>query len=228
MMGVCASAQNASKHQYVDLGLSVKWATCNIGANKPEERGDFFSWGETENKRINNWNTYKYSEGSKKALTKYCSNPDYAWHELTDSVSVLELADDVAHIKWGDSWRIPTKAQMDELLDNCTWTWTMLNGVNGYKVTGKKPGFTNKSIFLPVTGRYDDGRIFNYRTHGYYWSRECGTVTSETAYTLEVYTKGASTEIQPRYESFAVRPVCPYRAITHSHNSSNQYNTNSL
>ena len=151
-VAVCSFAQNATKHQYVDLGLSVKWATCNIGATKPEERGEFFSWGET--------------------------------------------------------WRIPTKAQIDELLENCTWEWTTLNEVNGYKVTSKKPGYTDRSIFLPVTGKYEDGKVFNYRLHGYYWSRNCGTITSEIAYTLEVYIKGASVEMQPRCESMAVRPVC--------------------
>ncbi len=207
-VAVCSFAQNASKHQYVDLGLSVKWATCNIGATKPEERGEFFSWGETEHKRINNWDTYKYSEGAKKALTKYCSNPDYAWHGLVDSVSVLDLEDDVAQIKWGGTWHIPTKAQIDELLENCTWEWTTLNEVNGYKVTSKKPGYKDRSIFLPVTGKYEDGKVFNYRSHGYYWSRNCGTITSEIAYTLEVYTKGASAEMQSRCESLAVRPVC--------------------
>lgn len=196
-----------AQHAYVDLGLSVKWATCNIGATQPWERGEFFSWGETENKRINNWDTYKYSEGAH-ALTKYCSNPDYAWHGLVDSVSVLDPEDDVAHMKWGGTWRIPTKAQIDELLENCTWEWTTLNEVNGYRVTGKKPGYTDRSIFLPVTGEYNDGKVFDYRLHGYYWSRNCGTVTSETAYTLEVYTKGSSAEIQSRYKSLAVRPVC--------------------
>ena len=196
-----------AQHAYVDLGLSVKWATCNIGATQPWERGEFFSWGETENKRINNWDTYKYSEGAH-ALTKYCSNPDYAWHGLVDSVSVLDPEDDVAHIKWGGTWRIPTKEQIHELLENCDWTWTTLNEVNGYRVTGKKPGYTDRSIFLPVTGEYNDGKVFDYRLHGYYWSRNCGTVTSETAYTLEVYTKGSSAEIQSRCKSLAVRPVC--------------------
>ena len=208
LVAIGSFAQSPSKHQYVDLGLSVKWATCNIGATKPEEHGDFFSWGETENKRINKWETYKYSEGAPKALTKYCSNPDYAWQKKVDSISVLYLEDDVAHIKWGGTWRIPTRAQIEELLDNCTWTWTTMNDVNGYKVTSKKPGYSDKSIFLPVTGEYEDGKILNYRQHGYYWSRDCGTVTSETAYTLEVYTKGASREIQPRCKSLAVRPVC--------------------
>ena len=198
-----------AQHTYVDLGLSVKWATCNIGANKPEDHGDYFSWGETENKRNNNWETYKYSESSPKTLLKYCSNPDCAWHELVDSISILEPDDDVAHVLWGANWHIPTRAQIDELITNCTWTKTTHNGVEGYKVTGKKTGYTDRSIFLPATGEYNDGKLFNSRTHGYYWSKECGTVTSETAYTLEIYVKGYSREIQPRYKSFAVRPVCP-------------------
>ena len=202
-IGLPLNAQHAS----VDLGLSVKWATCNIGADKPEDHGDYFSWGETENKRINSWDTYKYSEGSPKALLKYCSNPACAWHELVDSISVLEPDDDVAQVKWGADWHIPTKAQIDELVEGCTWTKTTLNGVEGYRVTGKKPGYTDRSIFLPYTGKYYDGKLFNSRTHGYYWSKECGTITSETAFTLEIYTKGHSMESQPRFESLAVRPV---------------------
>ena len=98
-----SSAQ--SKHQYVDLGLSVKWATCNIGADKPEDHGDYFSWGETENKRINNWETYRFTEGDKNQISKYCSNSQYGWHELADSLSALEPDDDVAHKKWGgNTW----------------------------------------------------------------------------------------------------------------------------
>lgn len=202
-----SSAQ--SKHQYVDLGLSVKWATCNIGADKPEDHGDYFSWGETENKRINNWETYRFTEGDKNQISKYCSNSQYGWHELADSLSALEPDDDVAHKKWGGSWRIPTKAQMKELLDNCTWTWTTRNEINGYLVTGKKPGYTNRSIFIPVTGTYDDGKIFNPHKQGSYWSRDCGTVYPPYAYTLELSAREASIGMKSRCESIAVRPVCP-------------------
>lgn len=202
-----SSAQ--SKHQYVDLGLSVKWATCNIGADKPEEHGEYFSWGETENKRINNWETYRFTEGDKNEISKYCSNSQYGWHELADSLSALEPDDDVAHKKWGGSWRIPTKAQMKELIDNCTWTWTTRNDINGYLVTGKKPGYTNRSIFIPVTGTYDDGKIFNPHKQGSYWSRDCGTVYPAYAYTLELSVREASIGMRSRCQSLAVRPVCP-------------------
>lgn len=201
-----SSAQ--SKHQYVDLGLSVKWATCNIGADKPEDHGDYFSWGETENKRINNWETYRFTEGDKNVISKYCSNSQYGWHELADSLSALEPEDDVAHAKWGGSWRIPTKAQMKELIDNCTWTWTTRNEINGYLVTGKKPGYTNRSIFIPVTGTYDDGKIFNPTKSGHYWSRDCSTVYPPYAYTLELSVREASVGMESRCESIAVRPVC--------------------
>ena len=202
-----SSAQ--SKHQYVDLGLSVKWATCNIGANKPEEHGEYFSWGETENKRINNWETYRFTEGDKNEISKYCSNSQYGWHELADSLSALEPDDDVAHKKWGGNWRIPTKAEMKELLDNCTWTWTTRNDINGYLVTGKKPGYTDRSIFIPVTGAYDNGKLFGSKDHGHYWSRNCGTLYPADAYTLELSVREASVGMESRCQSLAVRPVCP-------------------
>ncbi len=207
MTATCLFAQ--SKHQYVDLGLSVKWATCNIGADKPEDHGDYFSWGETENKRINNWDTYRFSEGFKHAITKYCSNSQYGWHERVDSLSALEPEDDVAHAKWGGNWCIPTKAEIKELLENCTWTCTTRNDINGYLVTGKKPGYTDNSIFIPVTGTYDDGKLFGSRDHGYYWSRDCGTIYPADAYTLELSVREASVGMKPRSESLAVRPVCP-------------------
>ena len=202
-----SSAQ--SKHQYVDLGLSVKWATCNIGADKPEEHGEYFSWGETENKRINNWETYRFTEGDKNEISKYCSNPQYGWHKLADSLSALEPDDDVAHKKWGGNWRIPTKAEIKELIENCTWTWTTRNNINGYLVTGKKPGYTDRSIFIPVTGAYNDGKIFNPTKSGHYWSRDCGTLYPPDAYTLELSVREAYIGMESRCESIAVRPVCP-------------------
>ena len=197
-----------SKHQYVDLGLSVKWATCNIGADKPEEHGEYFSWGETENKRINNWETYKFTEGDKNIISKYCSNSQYGWHELADSLSALELVDDVAHKKWGGNWRIPTKAEIKELIENCTWTWTTRNNINGYLVTGKKPGYTDRSIFIPVTGAYNNGKLFGSKDHGHYWSRNCGTLYPADAYTLELSVREASVGMESRCQSLAVRPVC--------------------
>ena len=122
-IGVPASAQ----HEFVDLGLSVKWATCNVGADRPEDAGDLYSWGETETKRSPL--TYKFSDGQG-GLTKY---------DGTDGKSVLDPEDDVAHVKWGGTWRMPTSDEISELIENCTWTWASVNGEIGFLITSNKP-----------------------------------------------------------------------------------------
>lgn len=127
-------------HEYVDLGLSVKWATCNVGATKPEEYGDYFAWGETTPKSTYDWETYKYCNGSFDSLTKYNNSSIFG---TEDYKKTLELADDAARANWGGSWRMPTKAEQDELREKCTWTWTTQNGVKGCKVTSK----TTVSLF---------------------------------------------------------------------------------
>ena len=130
-------------HEYVDLGLSVKWATCNVGAVSPEDYGDYFAWGETEPKDFYAWSTYKWCNGSYDTLTKYCTDSKYG---TVDNKTVLDLEDDAAHVNWGGDWRMPTKAEQDELYNNCTWEWTTQNGVNGYKVTSKINGNYNVII----------------------------------------------------------------------------------
>ena len=120
-------------HGYVDLGLSVKWATCNVGASSPSDYGDYYAWGETSTTSsydVDNSKTYRKSMGNIGGNSSY----------------------DVARYRWGGSWRLPTKAELEELKTECTWTWTTQGGHNGYKVTGKN----GKSIFLPAAGyRYD-------------------------------------------------------------------------
>ena len=152
------------EHEYVDLGLSVKWATCNIGAANPEEVGGLFAWGETETKSDYSYSTYKFSvNGSKGSYTKYSNN---------DNKTVLELEDDVAHVKWGGNWRMPTWEEMDELRKECTWTWTEVNGIDGFRVTSKKAGYEDRSIFLPVN-KYSDAAALAegmYPSYGAYWS----------------------------------------------------------
>ena len=90
---------------YVDLGLSVKWATCNVGANNPEDYGDYFAWGETTTKDTYNLSTYKWCNGSYSTLTKYCNNSSYGNNGFTDNKTQLELSDDAARANWGGSWR---------------------------------------------------------------------------------------------------------------------------
>ena len=126
---------NHNGHEYVDLGLpsGLKWATCNVGAIKPEEYGDYFAWGEIKPKQRYDDDNYTYK-----------SNPE-----------TLPLSADAANVNWGGKWRMPTKAEQDELRNYCTWEWTTLNGEKGYKVISKKNG---NSIFLPAAGcRYSSG-----------------------------------------------------------------------
>ena len=191
-------------HEYVDLGLSVKWATCNVGATSPEEYGDYFAWGETTPKTTYNWTTYKYCNGTYDSMTKYCINPDYG---TVDNKTTLELSDDAAHVNWGGSWRMPTAAEQDELrnTNNCTWTWTTQNGVNGYKVTSKKNG---NSIFLPAAGYRGSSDLKNAGSYGNYWSSSLRTVSSSSAYDWSFNSSNVDRLYYQRYCGLSVRAVC--------------------
>ena len=197
------------QHDYVDLGLSVKWAIYNVGATKPEEYGDYYAWGETETKSNYDWFTYKWSDGSYNTMTKYCNNSDYGNEGFTDTLTVLTPEDDVAHVKWGGSWRMPTKAEQDELRNNCTWIWTTLNGVNGYLVTSNKTGYTDRSIFLPAAGCCDGlgsgGVVYN----GDYWSSSLYTGFPIGACYFWFGSDYVGADFHSRYYGFSVRPVCP-------------------
>ena len=193
-------------HEYVDLGLSVKWATCNVGANAPEEYGDYFAWGETQPKETYSLSTYKWCNGSYDTQTKYCTNSSYG---TVDNKTVLDKEDDAAAVNWGGNWRMPTDAEMTELRNNCTWTWTTQNGVNGYKVTSKKSGYTNKSIFLPAAGYRNGSSLYRAGSYGYYWSSSLSTDYPSSAYGLYFYSGGVDWDTYSRYYGLSVRPVCP-------------------
>ena len=145
-------------HEAVDLGLSVKWATCNVGASLPEDYGGYFAWGETKEKSDYSIDTYKWYDSEKYDLTKY--NDD------KDGKTVLDPSDDVATVKWGKKWRMPTKEEFEELVDECVWEKTTLNGVNGRLVTGPN----GNSIFLPATGCRRETDIKYRGGYAQYWS----------------------------------------------------------
>ena len=161
----------ANGHEWVDIGLpsGVKWATCNVGATKPEEYGNYYAWGETEPKTTYNWSTYKWCNGTEDTLTKYCTDSDYG---RVDNNTKLYLSDDAARANWGGAWRMPTGAEWLELITKCTWTWTTRNGVKGHTVKSRING---NSIFLPAAGSrsYDD--LYFAGNDGYYWSSSLGT-----------------------------------------------------
>ena len=143
-------------HQWVDLGLSVKWATMNIGASSNTATGDYFAWGEVEPKTIYNWSTYKWCNGLPTALTKY--NTDSV-NGFVDNKTVLELSDDAAAVNWGSDWRMPTKAEIEELITKCTW----IHYSNYYRVTGPN----GNSIYL-VDYYYWSSSLTDYTSMSYY------------------------------------------------------------
>lgn len=145
----------------VDLGLTIKWASCNVGATSPEEYGGFYAWGETEEKSDNSWATYKWCNGSYDTQIKYCTSGAYG---IVDNKTTLEPEDDVAHVQWGGNWRMPTWDEFEELRKNCDWEWVVFNGVSGYKV---KSRVNENFIFLPAAGYRKGAEVFD---RGIYWS----------------------------------------------------------
>jgi len=192
-------------HEYVDLGLTsgTLWATCNVGASKPEEYGDYFAWGETtgynSGKTNFEWSTYKWFNGSSSTMTKYCTSSSYG---TVDNKTELELSDDAARANWGGQWRMPSSAQIYELISECNTEWTTQNSVYGRKVTSKKNG---KSIFLPAAG-YRYVSLDDAGSGGYYWSRSLEK-SSYGAYYLNFASNGFSWHGYYRFYGRSVRPV---------------------
>ena len=156
------------KHEYVDLGLpsGTLWATTNVGAKNPWDYGDYFALGETTTKAKYDLSTYKYANGANGKFTKYCNNPKYGDNGFADNKTELERSDDAATANWGSDWCMPTRDQLQELIDKCTWTWTTDHGIDGYKVTGTN----GKSIFLPAAGYRGNSGLCRAGSYGYYWS----------------------------------------------------------
>ena len=154
--------------EYVDLGLSVKWAKCNLGAKTETDYGDYFQWGETTPDTDYTWATYKYCNGTYDTLTKY--NPD-GYYGTVNNKTTLDPEDDAARAKMGGDWRMPTRDELLELYNNTTNEWvTNFNstGVNGRKFTSKTD--KNKYIFIPASGYYEGGSVRAVGEEGCVWS----------------------------------------------------------
>ena len=189
----------------VDLGLSVKWATCNIGASFTEQYGDYFAWGETKPKANYDWSTYKWCNGSYDKLTKY--NPQYSYGTV-DNKKVLEPADDAATENWGHSWRTPTTDEWEELASDCNWQWTTVQGVKGFLISGKKAGYTDKSIFLPAAGEKGGTDYSGAGSYGTYWSSNVhSTGMPFYARYISFTSSGPEFSAVGRSYGFSVRPV---------------------
>lgn len=192
VLNVSQSGSPFKPHEYVDLGLSVRWATENIGADKIKV-GDYFAWGEIMAKDNYSSNTYV---------------PDHSYIEYNYSKGgTLEKGMDAASQNWGGAWRMPTEKEFWELITNCSWTFTNQNGKDGFLVESQVKGYEGRSIFLPCTGYRDSYSLYSARTSCYYWS---STYNGSSPYCLCVK-NGWKPEVIEYYQSrgCAIRPVCP-------------------
>lgn len=175
-------------HDYVDLGLSVKWATCNVGASKITDGGDMYAWGETYTKNDFTWDNYKWCEGNGNGyeyLTKYVTEEGYGkliysneWYDeyFKDDLTTLEASDDVATAKWGSQWRMPTKEEFEELVDKCSWDRVNFDGYVCHKVTGP----SGKSIFFVAEWPEE---LWLYKSD-YYWTSTLDAERNQCAYNI--------------------------------------------
>lgn len=189
------SSGTINGHEYVDLGLpsGLKWATCNVGANKPEDYGDYFAWGETEMK----------TEYSKENSLPRGSRSKLRRRGLIDGNNRLTSSYDAARANWGGSWRMPTKDEMQELVDYCEWEWTEVNGVKGSNVTGPN----GNSIFLPAAGYRLGSSLGHEGSHGYYWSSTPYDYYDDNAYNLYFYYGYEGVDCGNRSCGQTVRPI---------------------
>lgn len=199
--------ESSDTREAVDLGLSVKWASCNVGATAPTEYGDYFAWGITtgynEGATMYNWANYGYCNGGYNKLTKYCTSSEYG---KKDDLTRLEDDDDAAIINWGAKWRVPTEGEIAELREKCTWRKyskgnVKYNGVAGYEVTGTN----GNSIFLPAAGYRYNGSLRSAETYGRYWANSISDDNPSKAKCYD-FTTGSITS-QFRYYGFSIRPV---------------------
>ena len=190
------------QHEAVDLGLpsGTKWASCNVGATKPEEYGGYYAWGETEEKEVYSTATYQYATGEDTDGDGWYENLQYK--NLGSDISGTYC--DVAHVKWGGKWVMPSANEVKELIDNCTSEWTTLNGVNGMKFTSNING---NSIFLPASGWRWGDTFYSVGSYGNYWLSTQDPSYSYGAYGISSYSEGAISGSSEKFIGQSVRPV---------------------
>lgn len=197
---------------YIDLGLpsGTMWATCNVGADTPEDHGDYFAWGETQPKAVYTDSNYVYSLGGYDDFTKYCTKPEFGYNGFTDNLKTLQPSDDAATVNWGEGWRTPTINEWIELVTKCSYTFITRNGVNGCLFTARN----GNSVFLPARGGIGNDKSSIEDGMGNYWSSSLNTG-------MPIYAKGFQFIIDfddcdiyddfSRCAGYSVRPVCASR-----------------
>ena len=200
------SSDSIGGHTYVDLGLAsgTLWATCNVGAERPEEYGGYFAWGETTQKDSCNWDRYALSNGGPANLTKYCTDDFFG---VSDGRTTLLPEDDAATANWGPGWRMPTYKEMQELLNGCIWVWTDnyagtgISGRMGTSIT------TGQVIFLPAAGYKGAGRFSSVGDYGEYWSSSLDSSSSDSALDISFVSGNFNAYGNSRYNGQSVRAV---------------------
>lgn len=207
----------------IDLGLSVKWSNCNLGASTPEGFGNYFAWGDVEPIYDENYEPKHYkwwtTDGQNSGYTKYCSHSSNGYNGFTDYKTMLDSEDDAAHANWGGRWRMPTVSECRELLENCTATWTTLYGIEGRLFTSNISGYTDRWIFFPASGSHGSPTHSEYSSgypkptiFGTYWSSTVITeYDSQHAYSINLDSFEVSCKINDidclRVIGRTIRPV---------------------
>jgi uncharacterized protein (TIGR02145 family) len=195
-------------HEYVDLGLpsGTLWATINVGANAPEEYGDYFAWGEISPKDYYDWSNYQHSINNGSTLIKYVYPSSYVQYQIIDSLTVLMPEDDAATANWGEDWRMPTKEEWQELYQSTSHEWTTQDGVNGILFTAQN----GNSIFLPAAGAYSQSGLNYESDQGMYWSSNLVTdFVSSLAWCFRFMTDDYAMIYGQRQYGYPIRPVRP-------------------
>ena len=198
---------NFNGHEWVDLGLpsGTLWATCNVGASRPENFGNYFAWGEIRPKSSYRFETYRYCNGSYNTLTKYCSDPYYGYNGYTDDLTFLLPEDDAATANWGAGWRMPTVEEWYELCSNTTGIKVSdyQNGIHGWLLTANN----GRNIFLPTAGYCPGEVVSNEFINCYYWSGLLDHTLPTRSYSFRITDVGYYESIVDRCGGYSVRPV---------------------
>lgn len=218
--------KDGKTYDVVDMGFpsGTMWATCNIGANSPEENGSFFAWGETKPKAVYSMDTYSmYYEGDAYKILKYCTNDERGYvnkeQKAIDNKAALDSVDNAAIVIMGNNWNIPTTQEYSELMYRSTKRWCKINGVYGYLFTSTEKGYEDRSVFFPMSGQNDGDSNEFIGKFGFYWTRVLAGGYSYAASVLQMDHKtGDNITVtntrKERYMGLPVRPIV------------NQYNLN--
>ena len=224
-LSACTETEHMG-HDFVDFGLSVRWATCNVGAETPTQRGDFVAWGETSPKELYDWDSYQLCRGSFDRLTHY--NSDTCYGE-TDYLAQLDPNDDAATAQWGGHWRTPAMTEWSALRNRGCWIWTTdynHSGVSGYMVFVPKADadhgaqtedptllsahyeLKDPHIFLPATGYKYYDQYCDTVSGGFYWTNTLNLHSPSDAYSVDFHSSGAGRDYG-RSAGRVVRAVYP-------------------